>query len=182
MLPLFLTSFSITFICLSPWTLAKHFTTPSLSRTSDAVTFLTSCSSSAISSSELLIKTVSSDCKTSEMLFPRHYRHSTRVGSAAGSDVIIFASKSIYSSSVVSLQICANNSWNSVQISSFMIDLSPTSNPHFLKHCLVISMDTHFQAVWSQVIVFNTCTSSIIWEAIFPSLIPLTAFSDLPKN
>ena len=73
-------------------------------------------------------------------------------------------SKSIYPSSMVSTEICANNSWDSVSISSFMIYISPTSNSHFLKHCLMVSVDTIFLAVWSQVIAFNTWTSSIIWE------------------
>ena len=40
--------FSMTFICLSPSTSPKHFTASRLSRASDAVTFLTFCSSSAI--------------------------------------------------------------------------------------------------------------------------------------
>ena len=60
----------------------KHFTASRLSGVSDAVTFLTSCSSSAISSSKSLIKTVSSDCKTSGMFFSRHScPQSTCVGS-----------------------------------------------------------------------------------------------------
>ena len=49
-------SFSITFISLSPWNSAKHFTASRLSRVSYAVTFLTFCLSSAISSSSHWLK------------------------------------------------------------------------------------------------------------------------------
>ena len=52
-------------------TSVKHFTTSRLSRASDAVTFLISCSSSGISSPESLIKTAASACKTSAMLFSK---------------------------------------------------------------------------------------------------------------
>ena len=77
---------------------SKYFTAPRLSRASDAVTFQTSCSSLAISSTESLIKTKSSDCKTSTLLFSQHsFRQSTCVGSTAGADVIVSAAKSICS-------------------------------------------------------------------------------------
>ena len=53
--------------------------------------------SSAISSSESLIKTVCTDCKTSVILFSQHsYRQSACVGSTAGSDLTFSASKSIF--------------------------------------------------------------------------------------
>ena len=106
-------SFRITFICLSPWVLAKHFTAYRLSSVSDPVIFLTSCSASAISSSKSLIKTLSSDCKTSAIPFYRHSCHQSKcVGSTAGSGVSVSTQKLI----VVSLEICANTSWNSVSI------------------------------------------------------------------
>ena len=118
---------------------------------------------------QVITKTVSSNCKTSAMLFSRHYCYqSTCVGSTATSDVIISASKSIYLSSVVSLKIYANNSGNSVSISSYMFNIPPTSNVPFLKHCLMVSMDTFFQEVWSLVIAFNTWMSSVILEIVFP--------------
>ena len=101
-------------------------------------------------------------------------RQSTCVGSTAGSNIIVSASNLIYSSSVIPTEICANNSWDSASMSLFMIYISPTSNSNFLKHCLMASLDTIFQVVWSQVITFNMWTSSIIWEAIFPSVIRLT--------
>ena len=89
-------SFSIAFICLSPWISAKHFTTSRLSRASDAFTYLTSCSSSVISSPESLIKTVSSDCKTSKILFSRHsYRQFTGAGSTVGSNLIVSIEESM---------------------------------------------------------------------------------------
>ena len=76
--------------------LAKRFTGSILSSASDAITFLISCSSSEISLSKSLIKTVSSDCKSSAMLFARHSCHqSTCVESTAGSDVTASIEKSI---------------------------------------------------------------------------------------
>ena len=132
-------SFSITSFCLSPYISAKHFTASRLSRASDAVTSLTSFSSLAISSSESLIKAVYSDWTTSAIPFSQHSCcQSTCVGSTAGSDVIVSASRSIYSSSVVSLEICANYSSNSLSITLIMIDISPTSSPHFLRQCLMV--------------------------------------------
>ena len=119
----------------------QNTTASRLSRASDANTFLKSCSSSAIFSSESLIKTESSDCKIFVKLFSRHScRQSTYVGSTVSSNVIVSGSKSIHSSSVVSLEICANNSWKSVSISSFMM----------------VSVNTLFQSIWSQLIAFNT--------------------------
>ena len=100
-------SFSITFIYVSPCISARHFTASRISRASD-----------------VLLQDL--------MLFSSHScRQSTSVGSTAGCDVIVSESKSIYLSSVVSLKTCANNSSNSVSISSFMIDTSPISKPHF---------------------------------------------------
>ena len=160
-------SFSIAFISLSIWISGKHFADSRLSRAINSRHLSNIFSSSAILSYDWLIKTVSSNSKTYAMLFSRHScRQSTCVGSKAGYDVIVSASKSIYSSSVVSLEI-------SVSLLIYYWH-TPTSNPQFLKHCLMVSVDTLFQAVWSQVIAFNMWMSSVIWQAVFPSLIRLT--------
>ena len=62
-------SFSITFMRYLRKSQQKLFTASRLSRSPDVVTFLTSCSSPAISLFESLIKTVSSDCTSSAMPF-----------------------------------------------------------------------------------------------------------------
>ena len=110
------------------------------------------------------------------MLFiNRHSCHRSMCGgSTAGSDVIISASESMYSSSVTSLEVCANNSWNSVSIYLFTINISPKSNRHFWKHYLMVSADKLFQGVSIQVIAFNTWTSPIILDVFFPSSMRLT--------
>ena len=117
-------SFSITFICLSPWISGKHFTASRLSRTSDAVTFLTSCLSNIIFWLQELYNAF-----FWVFLLPIYVCWINNDFDA------------IVSWSVISLEICTNNSWNSVSVSSIMIDISLTSKQHFLKHCLMFSVD-----------------------------------------
>ena len=71
------------------------------------------------------------------MLFSRDScLQSTFWALTAGFDFTVSKSKSIYSSIVVSSKICANNSWNSVLISSFTTEAFPTSKPHFFEAVL----------------------------------------------
>ena len=169
-------SFSIMVISLSPWTSMKLFTPSRLSRASDSVNVIFHSSGWVCFVTRFIdwwcnIFQVNDFCNASftRFLSPIYvlsinswlWRYSLKV------KVYIFINcsfirnlgKTILGTQCQSLRLQQRHfQWQ---------------NHSFLKQYLMVSGTTAFHAVWSQVIAFSTCTPSIIWEAVFPSLILL---------